>query len=170
MSALIIVLPKKSARKFADEFSMYVLQKDEFSKCVFQWGRFWKPYYLVKGLGTIRRKAFGVGGVPGHIAGKHGKLPLNEDRGRMRHWGLVGVQVFGCKRIVEADAASRLRHLIFQNLSRHLQWYVNLLIPPKRSQNPKHSPSIPSPTIQGLNNKRTTPACFVLMFVLTIGS
>ncbi len=35
MSALIIVLPKKSVRKFSDEFSKYVLQQDEFSKCVF---------------------------------------------------------------------------------------------------------------------------------------
>ncbi len=31
----IIVLPKKFVRKFSDEFSKYVLQKDEFSKCVF---------------------------------------------------------------------------------------------------------------------------------------
>ncbi len=36
MSALVIVLlKKKSVRKFADEFSKYVLQQDEFSKCVF---------------------------------------------------------------------------------------------------------------------------------------
>ncbi len=36
MPTLIIVLRKNSARKFSDEFSKYVLQKDEFSKCVFQ--------------------------------------------------------------------------------------------------------------------------------------
>ncbi len=39
MSALIIFLPKSAVRKFSDEFSKYILQKDEFSKCVFQWGR-----------------------------------------------------------------------------------------------------------------------------------
>ncbi len=36
MSALIIVLPKNSVSKFSDEFSKYVLQKDEFSKCISQ--------------------------------------------------------------------------------------------------------------------------------------
>ncbi len=36
MSALIIVLPKYYVRKFSDEFSKYVLQKDKFSKCAFQ--------------------------------------------------------------------------------------------------------------------------------------
>ncbi len=36
-SALIIVLPINSVRKCSDEFSKYVLQKDEFSNCAFQW-------------------------------------------------------------------------------------------------------------------------------------
>ncbi len=39
MPALIIVLRNNSVRKFSDEFSKYALQKDEFSKCVFQSGR-----------------------------------------------------------------------------------------------------------------------------------
>ncbi len=34
MPALIIVLPNKSVRKFSDEFSKYVLQKDKVSKCI----------------------------------------------------------------------------------------------------------------------------------------
>ncbi len=33
-----IVLPKKSIRKFSDEFSKYVLPQDEFSKCIFHLG------------------------------------------------------------------------------------------------------------------------------------
>ncbi len=33
------VLPKKYVRKFSDEFSKYVLQQDEFSKCIFHLGR-----------------------------------------------------------------------------------------------------------------------------------
>ncbi len=37
----IIVLPNKSAWKFSDEFSKYVLQRGEFSKCVFQ---FWRVF------------------------------------------------------------------------------------------------------------------------------
>ncbi len=37
-SALIIVLPKRSVRKFLDEFSKHVLQQDEFSKCIFHLG------------------------------------------------------------------------------------------------------------------------------------
>ncbi len=40
MSALIIVLPKKSLRQFLDEFSKYVLQNDEFSKCFFNMDEF----------------------------------------------------------------------------------------------------------------------------------
>ncbi len=34
-----MVLPKNAVRKFSDEFSKYVMQRDEFSKCVFQFGR-----------------------------------------------------------------------------------------------------------------------------------
>ncbi len=71
MSALIIVLPKKSVKKFSDEFSKYVLQKDEFSKSALQCGRvFYRtrfPYtrrgihLLVCGRSNCRATRVGMG-------------------------------------------------------------------------------------------------------------
>ncbi len=61
----------------------------------------------MKVLGRDRRKEVEVGGVPGHIKGRHESIPLTEARGRMRRWRRVEVEVAGCRRNDEVDAASR---------------------------------------------------------------
>ncbi len=55
-SALIIVLPKKSVRKFSDEFSKYVLPQDEFSKCIFHLGPVFIEPNLQKAWSTLKLK------------------------------------------------------------------------------------------------------------------
>ncbi len=60
----------------------------------------------MKALGTDHHMEVEVGGVPGHIEGRHESMSLNEGRGRMRRWRRVGVEVVVCGRIGEVDAAS----------------------------------------------------------------
>ncbi len=60
---------KKSVRKFSDEFSKYVLQQDEFSKCIFHLGPvFFKtrfPYTGSTGGRLLRARA------PSRVEGEH---------------------------------------------------------------------------------------------------
>ncbi len=65
----------------------------------------------MKALGRERRTEVEVGGVPGHITEKPGSMSSNEGQYTLMSWRHVRVEVVGCGRICEVDAASRLvRH------------------------------------------------------------
>ncbi len=64
----------------------------------------------MKALGTAHHREVEVGGVPGPITEKPGSMSSTEGRYTMMSWRHVRVEVVGCGRICEVDAASRLFH------------------------------------------------------------
>ncbi len=64
----------------------------------------------MKALGTAHHREVEVGGVPGPIAEKPGSMSSIEGQYTLMSWRHVRVEVVGCERICEVDAASRLLH------------------------------------------------------------